>query len=69
VTFKPTASGSRNGTLTISDNAQGSPHAIPSANRDNAGTPENFKPSVIPGARGKGRTNHTGSYSGSAFID
>lgn len=29
VTFKPTASGSRNGTLTISDNAQGSPQAIP----------------------------------------
>src|SRR6267378_3627752 len=29
VTFKSAASGSRNGTLTISDNAQGSPQAIP----------------------------------------
>jgi len=29
VTSKPTASGSRNGTLTISDHAQGSPQAIP----------------------------------------
>jgi hypothetical protein len=44
-------------------------HDNPPANRDNAGTPENFKPSVIPGARGKGRANYTGSYSGSAEIE
>lgn len=40
-----------------------------SNNHDNAGTPENFKTFVIPGARGKGRMNYTGSYSGSAVIE
>jgi hypothetical protein len=44
-------------------------HDNPPANRDNAGTPENFKPSVIPGARGKGGKNYTGTYSGSAEIE
>jgi hypothetical protein len=44
-------------------------HDNPPANRDNAGTPENFKPSLIPGARGKGGQNYTGSYSGSAEIE
>jgi hypothetical protein len=44
-------------------------HDNPPANRDNAGTPENFKSSVIPGARGKGGKNYTGSYSGSAEIE
>ncbi len=41
----------------------------PPANRDNAGTPENFKPTLIPGGRGKGGKNYTGSYSGSAEIE
>ena len=41
----------------------------PPASRDNAGTPENFKGFLIPGARGKGGKNYTGSYSGSAKID
>jgi len=44
-------------------------HDNPPANRHNAGTPENFKSSVIPGARGKGGKNYTGSYSGSAEIE
>ena len=44
-------------------------HDNPPANRDNAGTPENFKGSVIPGARGKGGKNYTGSYSGSDGIE
>ena len=44
-------------------------HDNPPANRDNAGTPENFKTFVIPGARGKGGKNYTGSYSGSAEIE
>jgi hypothetical protein len=33
-------------------------------NADHAGTPENFKPYVIGGARGGGGSNYTGSYSG-----
>jgi hypothetical protein len=33
-------------------------------NSDHAGTPENFKPSVVGGARGGGGSNFTGSYSG-----
>lgn len=40
-----------------------------SPNHDNAGTPENFKAFVIPGGRGKGRMNYTGSYSGSTIIE
>jgi hypothetical protein len=44
-------------------------HDNPPANRDNAGTPENFKTSLIPGARGRGGKNYTGSYSGSAEIE
>ena len=44
-------------------------HDNPAANHDNAGTPENFKSFLIPGARGKGGTNYTGSYSGSAKIE
>ena len=44
-------------------------HDNPPANRDNAGTPANFKPFLIPGARGKGGKNYTGSYSGSAEIE
>jgi len=35
-------------------------------NSDHAGTPENFKPAVIGGARGGGGSNFTGSYSGTA---
>lgn len=44
-------------------------HDNPPVNRDNAGTPENFKSFVFPGARGKGGKNFTGSYSGSAEIE
>jgi hypothetical protein len=44
-------------------------HDNPPTNRDNAGTPENFKTFVIPGARGKGGKNYTGSYSGSGTIE
>jgi hypothetical protein len=39
------------------------------ANFDNAGTPENFKTFVIPGARGQGGKNYSRSYSGSADIE
>lgn len=38
------------------------------ANSDHAGTPENFKSSVIGGARGGGGSNWTGSWSGTATI-
>jgi hypothetical protein len=34
----------------------------PATNDDRAGTPENFKQFVIPGARGKGGRNYTGTY-------
>jgi len=33
------------------------------ANNDNAGTPENYKLSVVSGAKGNGGTNYTGTYS------
>jgi hypothetical protein len=35
----------------------------PYPNNDNAGTPENFKSSLVSGAKGSGGTNYTGSYS------
>ena len=38
----------------------------PYPNNDNAGTPENFKSSVVSGAKGSGGTNYTGSYSSSS---
>jgi len=41
----------------------------PGTNNDRAGTPENYKQFVIPGARGKGGKNYTGSYSRSAIIE
>jgi hypothetical protein len=44
-------------------------HDNPGTNRDLAGTPENFKQFVIPGARGKGGKNYTGTYSRSAFVE
>jgi hypothetical protein len=37
-------------------------------NSDHAGTPENFKQSVIGGARGGGGSNFTGSYSGTKTV-
>jgi serine protease AprX len=37
-------------------------------NSDNAGTPENYKAYVVPGARGNGGTNYTGDYSPSASM-
>ncbi len=44
-------------------------HDNPPANRDNAGTPENFKQFVISGARGKGGSNYTGTYTGAKEIE
>jgi YVTN family beta-propeller protein len=41
----------------------------PGSNHDLAGTPENYKQFVIPGARGKGGKNYTGTYSGSKEIE
>jgi VCBS repeat-containing protein len=41
----------------------------PPRNHDRAGTPENFKQFVIPGARGKGGKNYTGTYSRSIMIE
>jgi hypothetical protein len=41
----------------------------PPKNLDRAGTLENFKQFVIPGARGKGGRNFTGTYSRSALIE
>jgi YVTN family beta-propeller protein len=38
-------------------------------NQDLAGTPENYKRFVIPGARGKGGTNYTGSYTRNSTIE
>jgi hypothetical protein len=49
--------------------AMNTDHDNPPTNRDNAGTPETFKTLVIAGARGKGGTNYTGTYSGSAEIE
>jgi hypothetical protein len=37
-------------------------------NSDNAGTPENYKPYAIGGARGGGAANFTGGYTGSASV-
>jgi hypothetical protein len=37
-------------------------------NSDHAGTPENFKSSVIGGARGGGGSNYTGGYSGTVSV-
>jgi hypothetical protein len=44
-------------------------HDNQATNHDRAGTPENYKQFVIPGARGKGGKNHTGTYSRSAVIE
>jgi hypothetical protein len=40
-----------------------------STNNDLAGTPESYKQYVIPGARGKGSKNYTGSYSRTSVIE
>jgi len=40
----------------------------PGTNSDLARTPENYKQYLIPGARGKGGKNCTGSYSRDAII-
>lgn len=37
-------------------------------NSDKAGTPENFKAYLVPGARGNGGTNYTGDYSPAASV-
>jgi len=44
-------------------------HDNSATNRDNAGTSENYTKFVIPGARGRGGKNYTGSYSGTAEIE
>ena len=44
-------------------------HDNPSTKYDRAGTPENFKQFVVPGARGKGGRNYTGSYTGAKEIE
>jgi hypothetical protein len=44
-------------------------HDNQATNHDRAGTPENYKQFVIPGARGKGGKNYTGTYSKSAVIE
>ncbi|MGZ5220636.1 MAG: T9SS type A sorting domain-containing protein, partial [Chitinophagaceae bacterium] len=38
----------------------------PYPNNDKAGTPENFKTSLVSGAKGSGGTNYTGNYSGTS---
>jgi hypothetical protein len=44
-------------------------HDNQATNHDHAGTPENYIQFVIPGARGKGGKNYTGTYSKSAVIE
>jgi hypothetical protein len=44
-------------------------HDNQAPNHDRAGTPENYRQFVIPGARGKGNKNYTGSYSGNSTIE
>jgi hypothetical protein len=44
-------------------------HDNQTTNHDHAGTPENYIQFVIPGARGKGGKNYTGTYSRSAAIE
>ena len=44
-------------------------HDIKATNHDHAGSPENYIQFVIPGARGKGGKNYTGTYSRSAVIE
>jgi YVTN family beta-propeller protein len=44
-------------------------HDNPRTNHDPAGTPENFKKFVIPGGRGRGGTNYTGTYNDRPFIE
>ena len=41
----------------------------PGNNSGRAGTPEAYKQYVVPGARGKGGKNYTGSYSRDAYIE
>jgi hypothetical protein len=54
---------------TLGVKPQDTDHDNPGTNRDLAGTPENYKQYVIPGARGKGGKNYTGSYSRSSVIE
>jgi len=44
-------------------------HDNQATNHDHAGSPENYIQFVIPGARGKGGKNYTGTYSRSAAIE
>jgi MBG domain (YGX type)/Bacterial Ig-like domain (group 3) len=59
--------GSDNNTLGVKP--MDTDHDNHGTNRDRVGTPENYKQFVIPGARGKGAENYTGSYSGSNAIE
>lgn len=43
-------------------------HASQYQNSDHAGTPENFKPYVTGGVRGRGGSNYTGSLSGTVRV-
>ncbi|HWY58109.1 MAG TPA: Ig-like domain repeat protein [Terriglobales bacterium] len=44
-------------------------HDNQATNHDHAGTPENYNQFLIPGARGKGGKNYTGTYSRSVAIE
>jgi hypothetical protein len=55
--------------LTLGVKPMDTDHDSQGTSHDRAGTPENFKQFVIPGARGKGGANYTGSYSGTAKIE
>jgi len=44
-------------------------HDNQATNHDRAGSPENYVQFLIPGARGKGGKNYTGTYSRSALIE
>ncbi len=50
VTFTPTMSGTRNGTVTISDNAVGSPHTVPLVGQFVPPVPPDFSISASPSA-------------------
>jgi hypothetical protein len=43
-------------------------HVSSYLNSDHAGTPESFKPLVVPGARGGGGSNYTGGLSGDLLV-
>lgn len=58
-----------NDNTTLSVKPMDTDHDNQATNHDRAGTPENYKQFVNPGARGKGGKNYTGSYTKSAVIE